>query len=84
MTGPADPPRPSHSPEADPDTRAIRCQPFAQATGGEPWRMELLHHRGDHVLLWVTRGQGRIVVTGMGKAPRCSTSKRTSTPRGGT
>ncbi|ETX16621.1 AraC family transcriptional regulator [Roseivivax halodurans JCM 10272] len=43
----------------------MRCQPFVQVTGGEPWRMERLHDRNDDLLLWVTRGQGRIVINGV-------------------
>ncbi|WP_234984198.1 helix-turn-helix transcriptional regulator [Roseivivax jejudonensis] len=45
--------------------RRIRCQPFAQVVGQSAWRMTLLHDRPDDLVLWVTRGQGRIVVNGV-------------------
>ncbi|ETX30739.1 AraC family transcriptional regulator [Roseivivax isoporae LMG 25204] len=44
---------------------AIRCTPFAQVVAGAPWRMTLLHDRPDDLLLWVTRGQGRIIIDGV-------------------
>ncbi|WP_417721667.1 AraC family transcriptional regulator [Salipiger sp.] len=31
----------------------------------DPWRLSLLHDRPDNVLIWITRGQGRIVINGV-------------------
>ncbi len=45
--------------------RTIRCQSIAQFSKGEPWRILLLHERDTHLLFWVTRGQGRVVVNGV-------------------
>ncbi|ETW13308.1 AraC family transcriptional regulator [Roseivivax marinus] len=64
MTGPAFLRKPAriHAPV---EPRVIRCRPFAQLAGTEPWRMQLLHDRTDDLLLWITRGQGRIVINGV-------------------
>ncbi|WP_239113263.1 helix-turn-helix transcriptional regulator [Shimia biformata] len=47
-----------------PDT-GIRILTLAQMSMGEPWQLELLHRRKDHVFLWITRGQGRILLHGL-------------------
>ncbi len=65
MTGPAFLHQPSRIHEPVPHPRSIRCRPFAQVAGTEGWRMGLLHDRPDDVLLWITRGQGRIIVDGV-------------------
>ncbi|MCA0919745.1 helix-turn-helix transcriptional regulator [Pseudooceanicola nanhaiensis] len=37
---------------------------LAQLSRGGPWRTELQHSREDHLFLWITRGQGRVLVMG--------------------
>ena len=65
MTGPAFLRKPSRINDAPPSERDIICRNIAQFTGGEAWRLSELHDRKDDLLLWVTRGQGRIVVNGV-------------------
>lgn len=36
-----------------------------QWLGEEEWRAELPHSREDHALIWITRGQGRVVIDGV-------------------
>ncbi len=43
----------------------VQVMPLAQVIGGAPWRVSLLHDRPENVLIWVTRGQGRITVDGV-------------------
>jgi len=42
----------------------LRIQTLAQLGGAEPWRLLLAHDRPHHLLLWFTRGQGRILLDG--------------------
>ncbi|SFE08236.1 AraC family transcriptional regulator [Roseivivax sediminis] len=64
-TGPAFLHQPSRIHEPVEAPRQVLCQPFAQVVGQSPWRMSLLHDRPDDLLLWVTRGQGKIVIDGV-------------------
>ena len=43
----------------------IACQSIAQVSKGEPWRLLLLHDRPTHALIWITRGQGRVILNGV-------------------
>ncbi len=43
----------------------IRCGSFMLELQPAPWRYGLLNHRDDHMLLWITKGQGRAVVNGV-------------------
>jgi AraC family transcriptional activator of pobA len=43
----------------------IRCGSFALRAQAAPWEWSMLHDRPDNVLLWLTRGQGRVVVNGI-------------------
>lgn len=43
----------------------IRCGSFALRAQSAPWQWSMLHDRPDNVLLWMTRGQGRVVVNGI-------------------
>ncbi len=45
-------------------SNAIKVQTLAQAISAGPWKMELPHDRPDHLLIWVTRGQGRALLNG--------------------
>ncbi len=45
--------------------RHVRCRSYALAAQGAAWRYTLLHDRTDNLLLWVTRGQGRVIVNGI-------------------
>lgn len=42
----------------------IRIAPLAQLMTQGAWQLELAHDRPEHLLLWVTRGQGRILLNG--------------------
>lgn len=33
-------------------------------TGGQDWRLALAHDRTEHLLIWITRGQGRLLLNG--------------------
>lgn len=47
------------------DPRDIRCQSLAQLAPGAPWRLTHLHDRSRHLLIWITRGQGRVIINGV-------------------
>ncbi|MFZ5961634.1 helix-turn-helix transcriptional regulator [Thalassococcus sp. BH17M4-6] len=47
------------------DLRDIGCQTLPQFARGAPWRLTLLHDRPRDLLIWVTRGQGRVIVDGV-------------------
>lgn len=42
----------------------IRISTLAALTGGQDWRLNLAHSRDEHLLIWTTRGQGRLVLNG--------------------
>lgn len=42
----------------------IQIKPLSQLTGGQDWRLSLAHDRPQHVIIWVTRGQGRLLLNG--------------------
>ncbi|SNR39855.1 helix-turn-helix domain-containing protein [Puniceibacterium sediminis] len=50
---------------AQPDSRNIRCQSLAQYAQGAPWRLTHLHDLQRNLLVWITRGQGRVIVNGV-------------------
>lgn len=43
----------------------IRAGSFALQLQGAPWKFTLHHDRDEDVLIWITRGQGRVVVNGI-------------------
>ena len=43
----------------------IQVMTLAQLTLGGPWQLEQLHVRDHHLFLWITRGQGRILLHGL-------------------
>ncbi|MCB1335270.1 MAG: helix-turn-helix domain-containing protein [Roseivivax sp.] len=43
----------------------VQVMPLAQFIAGHPWRVGLMHDRNQDVLIWITRGQGKIVVNGV-------------------
>lgn len=43
----------------------IRTLNLAQLSQGEEWRVKLLHGRPYHLLIWLTRGQGLMLLDGM-------------------
>jgi len=47
------------------DDRQIRIMTLAQITLGGAWQLEQLHLRDHHLLLWITRGQGRLLLHGL-------------------
>ncbi len=44
-----------------------RIDTLAALAGKAPWRLGLQHNRDTHLLIWITRGQGRAVVAGQRK-----------------
>lgn len=45
-------------------TQHISIQTLSQLTGGQDWRLTLAHDRPEHMLIWTTRGQGRLLLNG--------------------
>lgn len=43
----------------------VRSGSFALEQQSAPWKFTLLHDRTDDVVLWVTKGQGRVVINGI-------------------
>lgn len=43
----------------------VRAGSFGLESQSAPWKFTLLHDRPDHLLLWITRGQGRVIVNGV-------------------
>ncbi|MEP1353172.1 MAG: AraC family transcriptional regulator [Tateyamaria sp.] len=42
----------------------IRVLTLSQLTGTQDWRLSLAHDRDAHLLIWITRGQGRMLLNG--------------------
>lgn len=42
----------------------IRIAPLAALTSGQDWRLNLAHSWDEHLLIWITRGQGRLLLNG--------------------
>ena len=42
----------------------IRVSTLSQLTGTQDWRLSLAHDHDTHLLIWITRGQGRIMLNG--------------------
>lgn len=42
----------------------IEIKPLVQLTAGQDWRVSLAHDRPQHVIIWITRGQGRLLLNG--------------------
>lgn len=42
----------------------VTIRTLARLSGGEDWRLSLAHDRPHHLLIWVTRGQGRLLLDG--------------------
>lgn len=42
----------------------LRLMTLAQLTGGEDWRLAIAHDREEHLMIWTTRGQGRLLMNG--------------------
>jgi len=45
-------------------TEDIHLATLAQLAPGGAWELELPHDRGEHLLIWITRGQGRGLLNG--------------------
>lgn len=43
---------------------AVKVLTLAQLTLGQDWRLSLCHDRPAHLLMWITRGQGRLQLDG--------------------
>ncbi|MAC80765.1 MAG: AraC family transcriptional regulator [Rhodobacteraceae bacterium] len=48
----------------DPPARAIEVMSLAQLMRDGAWRLELAHDRPDHLVIWITRGQGVGLIDG--------------------
>lgn len=42
----------------------IRVTTLSQLTSAQDWRLSLAHDRDVHLLIWITRGQGRMLLNG--------------------
>lgn len=42
----------------------VEITTLAQITGPQEWRLALAHDRPEHLILWITRGQGRLLLNG--------------------
>ena len=45
-------------------TEDLCVSPLSRLTPDGPWQTELAHDRKEHVLIWITRGQGRCLMDG--------------------
>lgn len=43
---------------------ALKILSLSQLSRGQEWRLALAHDRAEHLLIWTTRGQGRILLDG--------------------
>lgn len=61
------PARADQKPQPVPDAgvAGIRVGTIAQMARGTPWRLEHLHSHDHAILLWITRGQGRMILQGL-------------------
>ncbi|MEC3860553.1 helix-turn-helix domain-containing protein [Mesobacterium sp. TK19101] len=48
-----------------PVSGGVRLVPLAQLTASNSWRLSLQHDRPENLLVWFTRGQGRVTVNGV-------------------
>lgn len=58
----------------------VRVLPLSRYRGAGRWRMELAHVRQHHLLIWLTRGQGRITLNGLRRG--CGTHNALFVPAG--
>ena len=42
----------------------VQISTLAQLTGGQDWQLSLAHDRPAHLVIWITRGQGRMLLNG--------------------
>ena len=42
----------------------IKILTLPQLTAGQDWKLQLAHDRPHHLLIWITRGQGRVLLDG--------------------
>ena len=42
----------------------VEISTLAQLTGPQEWRLSLAHDRPEHLIIWITRGQGRLLLNG--------------------
>ncbi|WP_299150016.1 AraC family transcriptional regulator [uncultured Tateyamaria sp.] len=42
----------------------IRIATLGQLTGPQDWRLSQVHDRPEHLIIWITRGQGRMLLNG--------------------
>ncbi|MGY9048497.1 hypothetical protein P775_15285 [Puniceibacterium antarcticum] len=47
------------------DAGDIRCQSIAQFSQGASWRVSCLHDLPRDLMIWITRGQGRVIINGV-------------------
>lgn len=56
---------PKPAPLVPEDAGRIRIGSIAQLARGTPWRLEQLHSHKQNILLWITRGQGKMILQGL-------------------
>ncbi|MFU8863724.1 MAG: AraC family transcriptional regulator [Rhodobacterales bacterium] len=52
-------------PVPDTGVAGIRVGTIAQLARGTPWRLEHMHSHDHAIMLWITRGQGRMILQGL-------------------
>ncbi|XDA99708.1 AraC family transcriptional regulator [Sulfitobacter sp. LCG007] len=45
-------------------TPILTVQSLSQLTSGQEWQLSLAHDRAEHLLIWIQRGQGRLLMDG--------------------
>ncbi|WP_187430061.1 hypothetical protein ROLI_023460 [Roseobacter fucihabitans] len=43
---------------------ALSIMSLSQLSKGQDWRLSLAHDRAEHLVIWITRGQGRLLLDG--------------------
>lgn len=65
VAAPAPRPPAAHQLAADDAAPGIQVQTLAQMTLNGLWQLEQLHLRDHHLIVWITRGQGRLLLHGL-------------------
>ena len=58
----------------------VRIKTLSQLTGSQDWRLTLAHDRPEHLVIWITRGQGRLLLNGTRRG--CGTHNAILVPAG--
>lgn len=55
---------PQTAPQPPRSALGVWLRPLAQFERGEDWRLTTLHDRKDYLVIWLTKGQGRVILAG--------------------